>query len=147
MVTCERLIKQFILEQIVSPQKPLSQFPVIEFISIIKRSTCLISRVRSISKWPPHWIYYDLNANISRKQPHFTYIRTYQLFVSLSHTAETVDTCIRCPDVRDHSTCKTRFSSSSFFLCFFLCFYVSFLSKTLIRGNSILRKAPRVSLE
>ena len=106
---------------------------------IIKHGTRLISRVRSISKWPPHWIYYDLNANISHEQPHFTHIRIYQVFLSLAHTAWTVSTCSSIADVRDRSTSKTGFSSSSF--------YVSFLSKTLLRGNLMLRKAARASLE
>ena len=93
--------------------------------TIIKRGTRLISRVRSISKWPPHWIYYDLNANISRKQPHFTHIRTYQVFVSLPHTAGTVRTCSNIADVRDRSTSKTRFSSSSFYVSMFLSMFLS----------------------
>ena len=39
-----------------------------------------------------HWIYYGLNAIISHEQPHFTHIRTYEVFVSLAHTAGMVST-------------------------------------------------------
>ena len=90
---------------------------------IIKCGTCLISRVWSISKWLPHWIYYDLNTINPHKQPHFTHIRTYQVFVSFAHTAGMVNTCSNIANVRDRSTSKTQFSSSShvfMFLCFFL---------------------------
>ena len=42
--------------------------------AIMKRGMRLISRVRSISKWPPQWIYYDLRVYISNKRVRFTYI-------------------------------------------------------------------------
>ena len=86
--------------------------------TIIKRGMHLIhvSRFGSISKWSLHWLYYDLNANISHKQPHLTYIRTYQVFMSLAHTAGMVSSCSSIADVRNHSMTKTQFSSSSFFL-------------------------------
>ena len=85
---------------------------------IIKRGIRLIRRVWSISKWPPHWIYYNLNVNISCKQPHFSHIKTYQVFVGLAHTAGMVSTCCSIADARDRSTSKTRLLSSSFFLSF-----------------------------
>ena len=92
---------------------------------IIKRGTCLISRIRSNSKWPSHWIYYDLNATISREQPHFTHVRTYKVVVSLPHTFGMVRTCSNVANVRDHLTSKTWFSSFSFYVCMFVCFHVS----------------------
>ena len=69
------------------------------FLSIIKRGTRLISKVQSISKWPPYWIYYDLNMIISHEQPHFIHIRTYHVFLSLAHTAGTVSSCSSIADV------------------------------------------------
>ena len=40
-------------------------------VPIIKDGMCLISRVGSISRWSPHWIYYNLRAYISHKMGSF----------------------------------------------------------------------------
>ena len=97
--------------------------------SIIKRGTRLISRVGSISIWPPR---------ISHKQPYFTHIRPYHAFASLAHTAGMISACGSIANAWDGLTSKIRILSS---------FFLSFLSKPLLRSNSILWKAARVSLE
>ena len=97
------------------------------------------------AKWSPNWIYYNLLAyNISHKQAHFAYIRTYQVFASLAHTAGTVNTCSSIAEV---GNCNFQNTNFIIFLCFFL---TLFLSKTLFQGircNSIVRKSVRVSLQ
>ena len=36
-----------------------------------------ISRVGSVSKWPPHWLYYVINMYISYRLVHFAYMYMY----------------------------------------------------------------------
>ena len=49
---------------------------------LLSKQYTLISRVGSISKRPPHWIYYNLHMYISHKQVYmyFACIKTYQVF-------------------------------------------------------------------
>ena len=53
----------------------------------------VISRVGPISKWWPHWMYYNIHSYISHEQVHFAYIKTYQAFLSIASTIEIVSTC------------------------------------------------------
>ena len=62
------------------------------YIYIIKRSVHSISRVGSISKWPPRWLNYNLYVYISHKQIHFAYIKTYQVFLSIANSIRIANT-------------------------------------------------------
>ena len=99
------------------------KYSIAKFIMVAVSSNAvlrLISRVGSISKWPLQSIYYSLHAYISRKQVHFAYIKTYQVFLSIASSIEIVSTCSSITGVRNHSMFKTQNLSSSFFLPFFL---------------------------
>ena len=60
---------------------------------IIKCGMCLISRVGLISEWTPYWIHYDLHTCISHKQPHFAYIKTFQVFLRVGNSIGIITTC------------------------------------------------------
>ena len=75
----------------------------------------LISRVGSISKWPPHWIYFEINAYISHKPDHFAYIKTYQVFLSVANTIEVVSTCSRSLEIETTQCPKRKICFYSFF--------------------------------
>ena len=59
----------------------------------LKYLSRLISMVRSISEWLPHWIYYFINTYVFCKQVHFAYIKTNQVFLIIANTTEIVNTC------------------------------------------------------
>ena len=56
------------------------------FMCITKHGMQLISRVGTISKWPPHWMYYNLHAYSSHKEVLFAYTNTYQMFFSVTNS-------------------------------------------------------------
>ena len=62
-------------------------------ILVIKRSMQLISRVGSISKWPPQWIYYVINVHSSYEEARFTFPKLYQIVLSVANTIEIANTC------------------------------------------------------
>ena len=104
--------------------------------TIIKRGVHLISRVGSILKWPPQWIYYNLHAYTSHKQFHFAYIKTYKVFLSVANSTRNANTCSGIAD----TTQPRKWKIHHFFLSFFS-------TKTLLRNNTSIQQAVRVNLQ
>ena len=103
-----------------------------------------------ISKWPRHWIYYNLHVYISHRQVHFVCIKTYQVFLSIANSTGIVTTYSSITGVPNRLTTKTQNLSFlcfllsffvSFFLSlfpsFFLCFFVSLPTKQLVRDTAV----------
>ena len=74
-----------------------------------------ISRIGSISKWPPHWKYYVFNAYISHEQVHFAFINTYHVFLNTTNTIGIANTYCSIARVQNRSTSKMQ-NCFSFFL-------------------------------
>ena len=84
-----------------------------------------ISRVGSISKWLPHWIYHTINTYIFHKQLSFACEETFQVLLRFAYSIEILSMCYSIVRLRNRSPSKMRNSS----FCFLFNFFPSFLSK------------------
>ena len=75
-----------------------------------------ISRVESISKWLPHWIYYTINTSIFHKQVSFACEETFQVFLRFAYSIEILSMCYSIVRLRNRSPSKMRNSSFCFLL-------------------------------